>query len=134
MTTETHVFFLVLEFGDDVAAVTAALGVEPSEAWLRGDRIAPHPSARQTHSRWQLDSGLPPHGCFEDQLNALLDRLEQRTEGVRHVASRFDAGVRAAIYTSEVNPEWCVSPRAVRRLAALGLGIEFDVYRLPGDA
>lgn len=128
--TKTHVFFGVFEFGDDLDAVTSIMGVEPSASWLRGEPVPPHPRARRTHSRWALQSGLPPTSAFEEQLSALLDKLEPLADGVRRVASRFTALVWAAIYTDDRNPVLHVSASAAGRLARLGLGIDFDVYHL----
>jgi hypothetical protein len=131
--TKTHVFLGVFEFGDDLDAVTAIMGVDPTEAWLRGDSAQPPPAARRTHSRWSLHSGLPTSASFEDQLGALLDRLEAVGDQVREVASRFTAVVWVAIYTPEPNPVLSLSAAAARRLGALGLGIYFDIYSLPEE-
>jgi hypothetical protein len=133
-STETHVFLGVFDFGDDLHAVTAIMEVEPTVGWLRGDQSESHPAARRTHSRWALHSRLPASACFEDHLHALLDQLEERPDRVRRVASEFRAVVWAAIYTTDQNPKMAVSPSAAGRLAALGLGIDFDLYHLPtGD-
>ena len=133
-TTEIHVFLGVFDFGDDLEAVTTIMGVEPTVAWLRGDQHEPHPTARRTHSRWALHSRLPPSASFEDHLHALLDQLDERPDRVQRVASEFRAAVWAAIYTPDYNPRMTVSPSAAGRLAALGLGIDIDLYHfLTGD-
>ena len=127
-------FFGVFEFGDELAAVTSIMGVQPTEGWVRGDAVPRHPTAKRTHSRWALHSGLPRTSPFEAHLLALLDKLEVLADPVRRVASRFTAGVQAAIYTADANPGMEVSAAAAKRLAALGLGIDFDIYRLPTES
>lgn len=131
--TKTHVFLGVFDFGDDLDAVTAILGVDPTESWLRGDAVPPHPTARRTHRRWSLHSGLPTTASFEDQLAALLVRLEALGDRVREVASRFTAVIWAAIYTPETNPALAISAATARRLGALELGIDFDIYVVPEE-
>jgi hypothetical protein len=129
--TKTYVFFAVFEFGDDLDAVTSAMEHAPTEAWLRGDPTPGHPTAKRTHSRWTLSSGLPTNETFEVQLAALLIQLESRADRVRAVMSRWSAGVMVAIYTSMANPGMHLSATDVRRLAELGLPIDFDIYCLP---
>jgi hypothetical protein len=132
--TETHVFLAVLEFGDDLDAVTSTMGVDPTAAWLRGDPLPNHPTAKRTHSRWLLHSGLPTSAVFEVHLDALLDRLERLACPVREVASRFKAVVWAAVYTPDSNPVVTISAAGARRLGVLGLGVDFDIYSLPEES
>ena len=73
-------FFGVFDFGADLDGVTAIMGVAPTAGWMRGDPIPPHATAKRTHSRWTLHSGLPAGSPFEEHLSALLDKLEPLAE------------------------------------------------------
>jgi uncharacterized protein DUF4279 len=127
---ELHLFLAVTEFGDDPKIVTEMIGVQPSESWIRGDPMPNHPTARRTHSRWALHSGLHTSAGLEEQLLALLEKLESVGDRVRDIAAQFIAVVWAAAYTSDNNPGFGISPDLATRLGELGLGIDFDIYCL----
>jgi len=128
--SETHVFLGIFDFGDDLDAVTAVVGLAPTRTWLRGDVVPSTRAGRQTHSRWSLHSGLPTSAPLESQLSALLAKLEPVADRVREAATRFSAVLWVAIYTSEVNPVLTLSAEDAARVGALGLPLDFDIYLL----
>jgi len=86
--TKTYVYFAVFDFGDDPHVVSEIMEIEPTGAWVKGERYAPaSPSARRTHSRWFLESGLDQTEELEPQLDALLAKLEF-TKGADCACSR----------------------------------------------
>ena len=79
MSTKTYVYFAVFDFGDDPQVVSAIMGMEPTGAWIKGERYdSASPNARRTHSRWFLESGLDQAEALELHLDALLAKLELR--------------------------------------------------------
>ncbi len=122
-----HVAFCVFEFGDDIATVTDMMGVEPTEAWIKGE---PTPKAPRNHSRWVLKIPLDLDRHIEDHLEALLQLLEARHEAVTSVAARYEAGIMCAIYYEDFTPGFHLSEDLVRRIANLGLCMDFDLYFL----
>lgn len=129
--SEHHVFFAVFGFGDDPAVVSRAMGVEPTKAWIKGE---PTGQGRgiQTHNRWVLQSTLPLAEPIEAHFENLLPPLEARREAVADVRTRFKARLAVAAYWREVNPSFRLSASVVQRIAALGLGVDFDLYCLGG--
>ncbi|MFI9818141.1 DUF4279 domain-containing protein [Saccharothrix variisporea] len=65
--------------GGTAAAVTAALGITPTDAFEVGEPIGRTGSVRDV-SLWHLRSDLPEGLELADHLNAVLDRLEPRTD------------------------------------------------------
>ena len=130
-----HVYFAVFGFGDDPAVVTRAMGIEPTEAWVKGEPGGERGGVR-THSRWVLRSALRLAEPVDAHFDDLLPRLECRREAVADVRARFDARLAVAAYAHEVNPGFRLSAAVVQRVAALGLALDFDVYCLgnAGDA
>ena len=127
-STETRVYFGVFEFGDDPAVVTRLMSIEPTVAWAKGD---PHPvlrSARWHYGRWELRSSLPLEESLENHLLDLLPKLESRREAVTEANARFDAALVVATYLRETNPEYTLSADLLRRIANLGLEMDFDLY------
>jgi hypothetical protein len=134
MGTNTHVYFGVFGFGDDPSVVTAIMGMAPSKAWIKGEPYAsPSPGARRTHSRWALESGRHEAEPVEAHLVALLERLEPKVEEIRRVSQRFDVQIGVAQYFHEVNPQFRIEADILRRLAALGVPLNFDQYCLGED-
>jgi hypothetical protein len=75
-------------------------------------------------------SQLPLSACVEDHLEALLSALEPHSVRIREAARRFSVGISCAIYFHSVNPGFHISNALARRVAAIGLGLDFDLYCL----
>ena len=128
-----HVFFGVFGFGQDPQVVTDILQIEPSKAWVKGERMPGGKRGARTHSRWVLESPLERSAGVEEQLSALLPLLEARATEVAEVSRRFEAGLMCACYFRETNPGIHLDSALLRRIAALGLGFDFDLYCLGSD-
>ena len=129
MGTKTHVDLAVFGFGDDPGVVSAMMGMQPTKAWVKGERFLPkYPDARRTHSRWVLSSGLDKTEPLEAHLEAILTRLEPMRAQIEQVAKRFPVEIRVAQYLHEVNPQFGLEADVLRRFANLGLAIQFDQY------
>jgi hypothetical protein len=129
----THVNFAVFEFGDDLQAVTKLMDIAPTEAWLVGDPFPNHSTATRNHSRWTLASGCSKEAPVEEHLGALLTILEQRCERVREAAQRYEVEIQCAIYYEDETPGIHLSEEVIRRVAALGLAIDLDLYFVDGE-
>jgi len=132
MPDDTRTYLGVFDFGDDEAAVTALLGLEPTEAYSRGD-VCTLPSGveyQRRKSAWRLDSPLPRTAHVDDQIEALLCLIEPHAEAIREAASRYSVGICCAIYYVDQTPGIHLAERTVRRLGSLGLSVDFDLYFL----
>jgi len=118
----------VFEFGDDLQAVTKLLDIAPTDAWRVGDPVSDQPTMTRNHSRWTLASGCGLEAPVEDHLHALLTILEERRERIREVAQRYSVELQCAIYYEDDTAGIHLSEDVVRRVAALGLAIDLDLY------
>lgn len=131
---ETRVYFGVFNFEGIPDVVSKAAGIESNRQWIKGEAYGDKGGVR-THSRWELASPAAPDASFETQLNALLDLLEKHAESIRAVAVSFEAGVNVAAYFREsFNPGFHASASTLKRLADLGLSLDFDLYFLNESA
>ena len=129
MSTETHVCLKVCEFGDDPSVVSSLLGIEPTIAWVKGDRYPnPNLKARRTYSCWMLESGLGKTEPLEAHLEGLLAKVEPLRAQIQQITGRFEVEVSVAQYFGEWNPGHQLDAPMLRRLAKLGLTIDFDLY------
>ena len=125
---KAHVAFCVFGFGDNPSVVTELMGVEPTEVWAKGDPTTGHPAVARNHSRWVLKSPLDLERDVEDHIEALLSILERRSAAVFKVAERFDTQITCAVYYADFTPGIHLSEDLIRRVAALGLCIDLDLF------
>ena len=83
---------------------------------------------------WQLNSSLPISAHVEEHIEALLSLLELRAEAIATLMSfhQAEAGINCAIYYEDFTPGIHLSQNITKRIAALGLYIDLDLYFL-GD-
>ena len=121
------IYLAVTGYGDDPEMVTRALGLPPTEAWVRGQPFSEaFPEARRLRSQWMLGSGLPLDASFRDHCEALLAQLEPRADRVRLLASRCTVGVVCGRYFHTGDPAFFIDAALIARFRALGLEARFD--------
>jgi hypothetical protein len=133
MEHDAHVFFAVVEFGQDAGVVTKLAGFEPTEAWVVGQPMRKRPDLTHRHSRWTFKSPLPLTAPVEEHLDALVSALESHAAGIRAVLSRFPAEIGCAIYFRTFTPRIHLPQQLLARVTALGLHLDFDFYFLGED-
>jgi len=131
---ESHVFLAVSDFGTDASVVTSLLGFAPTSAWLAGDPLPNHPTARRTHSRWSFHSPLPLHAHADNHFEALLTLLEPHAPRIRECAASFSTQLSCAIYYRDFSPGIHLSASVLQRITALGIPLDFDLYFLGLEA
>ena len=133
MKNELHVNFCIFNFTESVEEITGIMGCPPSKAWLKGGKYNErHPNLKATHSRWVLNSGLELNSSFEEHLESLLNALENVKENLKTILKNYESGIVVAAYYYETNPGFSMPNKLLKRMAQLGVGINFDLYYL-GD-
>lgn len=131
--SSTRLSFVVTRFGDDPNIVTNLLQIEPTRVWRRGE---PRPGTRSRPvvcEVWAVESLLPASESMDAHFDRLLSELERNLAGAREVVSRFQARFSIYGYSGSFNPTFALSSSLIRRVAALGVGIEFDLYVIYDD-
>jgi hypothetical protein len=109
--------------------LSAALGVTPDEAWNKGD-----PSSRgKAHVRTAigLRSRIPDERPPEEHLADLLARLEPLGERIAsQIAEGSRVRLKVALFADTDNPTLSLPAEVLRRLTALGLDLELDIYEV----
>lgn len=124
---ETHVTIGV--HGDDLDPdeVTRILGCAPSRSHRRG---GPRPRNLPPWPRgaWLLSvEGKAPVGP-EQLVSALLDRLPSDPAVWESLRSRFDVRLGFGLFQGVWNRGFGLSAQVLRRIAEMGLGLDFDIY------
>ena len=83
---------------------------------------------------WIMSGTVDERVPFEDQMAPLLDTLEERAEALTALLSL--PGVEGELLLGFGGPgtegSVCFSPSLLRRIGALGLSIQLDLYPVPG--
>lgn len=109
-----------------LAALTT---LPPNEGWSKGDK---RKNSTNLYTFSSLELALPQEpGAFEDNIGPLLNILEQDPVSIRQLVELFGGGIQAHIifHNGNTMPGGAhLDQLAIRRLAALNLSIDFDLY------
>lgn len=120
-------YLVVTDYGDDPQMVSRALGLAPTEAWVRGEAYSEaFPDARRVRSQWMLASGLPFDAPFRDHCAALLAQLEPQAPQLRRLLGRCRVGIACGRYFHTSEPGFFIDEALIARFRALGLEPRFD--------
>lgn len=129
MPYNTYAYFFVRGFDCAIQQISDLLQIAPTRAWLKDDEgMGGRP---RKFSNWELHSPLLRTEVFQDRhLNALLEILEDRREGVLQARSLYTCGLQGVGYYTNENPGFHMEAELISRVAALGLSVDFDLYCL----
>ncbi|KAA9332339.1 DUF4279 domain-containing protein [Hymenobacter busanensis] len=110
----------------ELAAFTT---LQPSDQWSKGDARRKGQGVYSFSSISFLPN--PEPDTFEHKLSKLLEFLEQDANGVQRLVEQADCGITVAIDMHNGNGMLggpFIDARNIKRMAALDLDIEFDLY------
>ncbi|MEW5883894.1 MAG: DUF4279 domain-containing protein [Armatimonadota bacterium] len=116
----------------DPAAISQLLGLSPDEQQRRGDKhIGPSGKQYADHKvgLWLINSGLAEDGSFQDHVESLLKRISRSSAQFADLKRRgFDVYIFVGAYISKGNGAISLNADVMRRLSALGIDVDFDIY------
>lgn len=122
-----YAYFRVAADSLPLMEITDVLSLQPTESWRKGDPGAYNPS--RPDSGWCYYSPLPRSNLrIEEHVEALLPLLESKSSAVNELGSRFKTYLVCVGHFSESSPSFFLSSSVVKRIAALGLSIDCDLY------
>jgi hypothetical protein len=112
--------------------ITAAVGLEPTEAWSVGEAHT-HPRQQQMGSyaftRWTFCPDEYRPGTYDNRLRRLLELTEETAPRVGALGTTCDISIPVA-YMGYTHQMWGVGGAAkdIARMAALGARLDIDLY------
>lgn len=106
--------------------ITAALGVQPTQTWNEGDPL-PRSTARRRKSGWRLTAPAQGSEDLEVYASWLLDQLPERID-LSAVTGSYGITLWFTVHVGDQTPSAYLSADTIRRLAALGAGVDIDMY------
>ena len=121
---ERYAYYWVAGFTDPQEIVR----VLPIEPFRIGER-------ENGEKLWEVRSALLVNGGFIDaHLETLLETLEDHTDSIHQLSQRYDSGINCVGYFIDEHPGFHLSADILRRLCALGVSVDFDLYCYHDDA
>ncbi len=114
------------EFDCTPEQISSVLGLEASRAWIAGDKIGESPRVR-TSNGWVLESRLDEEPDPQRHVAWLLERLPSTFEGLRKVASRWDAQLSLVLEISDATPPFNLPAPLLAQLVTLGASLDIDI-------
>ena len=129
---EQYAYFTVTgDFEPD--SVTAALGLDPTDAWKKGSRNEATHYERK-FSQWSLRSRLPDTEKLEDHIRDVLDQLAPYAERVQSLVGKLQMGVIACVgHFHSSYPGFTLERDIIIAMARMGLELDCDFYYLYSD-
>jgi len=94
MTKDNEQYAYLTVVGDfRPESVTAKLGLEPSEAWKKGDQNE-RTHLERKFSRWSIDSRLERSASLEDHVRDVLEQVLPNADQIRQVATECKVWVQ----------------------------------------
>jgi hypothetical protein len=123
-----RVFLLVRSEDLTPDEITKRLGLDPTAAYPKGDRLHPE-LAPLAHTMWRYE---PHHTLPEEvgrKLDLLLDLLEDAAPRIAALAQEADVQISISYEgCKEWLGCWNAPQETLQRLAALGVDLHFDLY------
>lgn len=112
----------------DPAKITVVAGVEPSHAHRKGDRISPRTDAVRNQGAWLLRIAVEKPKEPEEALIELLDSLPSDGVFWTNLIEVYEVRLSIGLSLQEWNRGFTLSADIVRRVAVLGISLDFDIY------
>lgn len=129
---DCYAYFAVKSKTLDVAAITARLGIEPTESWAAGD-LTPTQRERQ-FGLWALYSRRPRTDEPEEHVDDVLLQMDANPEAFLAVSREHGGLMQMVGEFHEIGLGLHFSDSVIQRLAYYHLSVDFDAYYLYSDA
>jgi hypothetical protein len=115
--------------------ITKALGISPSEAWMKGDKPRSDPSdtlrlVPKPFGRWSLIPACSIYDDFDTQIRKLLGILESLPPIISQLIEKYNGEISVGYASGEENFGFHLSRDLLQRLSRLGVSLDFDIYSI----
>lgn len=129
MRPRFHVRLVITDQNCRPDEITRSTGISPSRSWQKGDRKGKTLLVEKENG-WLLNSSLPADSPFTDHIRCLLDVIEPVEDQFRAFTEKWDSSIACALYIDDETPELYFEKWILKRIAALNLSFDLDLYCL----
>jgi hypothetical protein len=131
---ETKVRLHVYDFECSPTEITRILGLNPTETWLRGDKVLPVADNTLKENGWRLASPLHPINTpLDEHLDALSSLVLPRATAFSMLPTGSIVEISCVICSFTHRPVIHFSQEHVAAATSLKASIDVDVYDLSGQ-
>ncbi|CAM1000398.1 DUF4279 domain-containing protein [Rhodanobacter sp. Root179] len=134
MTDSNNCYAYFGVYGDaiDPPALSAELGVAPTQAWLKGE--LDHRRRERRTGHWALYSRLARTAELEEHLLDVLVQMDANAPAFAAVSQRFGGTLQLVGHFHDLGAGLNLSRDVVSRLAFYGVQLDLDSYYLYSDS
>ncbi|MGE0230453.1 MAG: DUF4279 domain-containing protein [Flavobacteriaceae bacterium] len=112
----------------DAEDVSRFLGLEPNESWSAGESFELYDTIfRRTSSVWRLDSGVGDDADLREHIDALLEKLARRADGLKALREIFRPEI-VCVGSSYQHFYVDLAKDRLQKATSLGLRFVIDAY------
>ncbi len=118
-------------FGEDLVPddVSALLGSEPTEGWMKGDELISSRAMRIAPiGLWRLEADETEPADFDVQVSAILGRLTSDLSAWAAVRTQHEVDLFCGWFMEHVNEGVSIEPGTMMALGARGIALTVDLY------
>jgi hypothetical protein len=116
----------------DPAAISAALNLQPSNAWKAGDqRVTPRGTVlpgTHKHTSWNYVQEWTDDSSASDEMAGFVSRLDAYQQFFAALGAQGGYAELSVQLPGEMNQGGCISPLTLRQAANLHLTLGFEVF------
>lgn len=112
-------------------AISSRIGINPTEAYSKGDIVEKHPHRRYPTGYWGLSSLLSSERSLEDHLRYLIDILKPHISAIKKLG---DTGVIPNFFcgfftrNDKLDSFLRLEPDTLFQIAQMGASLEIHIY------
>ena len=109
--------------------ITDIMGVNPTKAWMRGDKV--HPKSNNLHKQngWSISSQLEEkNSSVDDQIDNLKNLVLPYIKEFKSLPKGSEVQLSCIVYAYKYWPPLSFSSNSVAFLSEIGASIDLDIY------
>lgn len=122
--------FLISSVTTIPSVFSAALGVEPTQTWLKDEPVHPKAINKYDHNGWVLvETERGASASLEALVNKLFQAIDlNRVRQLTQADPSVEVELSIVLHLSESAPSMFLSSQHVKLLADIGAEIDIDIY------
>ena len=125
--TDREYAYLRITCPGEYSRVTSELGLEPTNAWNKGD-LNPRTDKPRNFTSWQLESGLDDKHPIEQHLAKLFKIFEPLTDKLLVLSKDHEIYIQCVGYFPASGHGIHIDKSHVKKAAAMGAAFDLDFY------
>ncbi len=126
--------FTLTGFDVNPEEITAMVGVTPTQTWRTGDLVDPRATVRRKSNGWKVSSESDTAADLGELVGKVLVILRPGWPVLQQLVAQHNALFNCVVHVYDSGaPAISLDKDLIRAVADLGVGVDIDLYCLPGN-